>query len=712
MDRYPLRGFSRLFGGLGRHRLRTAVVGIAIMGSVAATVIVLPLSGLFRATRLSVSITDLPVAHPGNVSVTGPGGYARHLTSSAVLAVSPGHYTVTSKPITAGTDRYFTTTSALSVDVRSGTTASAVMDYYDIVPATTVELPPSVIPTIQATTPTSLTLSTPTSGVTPGDVVFVPSTPQTPDGLLVKVATVQSAGGVTSLTTTPATLPEALPQGQINATVDLATAVPSVAETTADRIPAAPWMTLDSSSSPLSFSWAPDYTLTELEQLGCVGPDSLATAAVDPSVAFSLQPTLHLEADWHVQLGSPPLVVHVSAYVTVTEQFNAGVRTTAAFTCTLPYSSPAVSLAHIPLDVAGFPVIITPQLSWLASASATIAGAAQFGVNQTASAMGGLSYSTQSGFQLLHSLTSNWNVDSSGSVSGSATLSTGPQLVFDIDGQGGPSLGLTGALTAAVGTSPLSAALTGELSGTVGIDLDIFGVVQVDDDVHAFDVSTQLWHATAASAGPPSTSSASQGGPGSSSSPPPTPTPSAPSAAPPVSLPAGLTVYDYTRGKVSPATEDAWAAAMVMQGQLEVEALESGRLGLLSSLFTTAGLGNAFGEGEVAVMTAMQSGDGLSVSGRFEYTSVGVMALTSAQRSAISNVSGAATAEYGLMVTVTGPVSVATPEGPVVLVPASGLNVLVPGQLGTASDGAIVWVAGYETVCGVSPQSSLACTGV
>lgn len=110
-------------------------------------------------------------------------------------------------------------------------------------------------------------------------------------------------------------------------------------------------------------------------------------------------------------------------------------------------------------------------------------------------------------------------------------------------------------------------------------------------------------------------------------------------------------------------------------------------------------------------MSAMQSGDGLPVSGGFEYTAVGVMALTSAQRSAITAASGVATPEYGLMVTVGGPVSVATAEGPVVLVPASGLNVLVPGQLGRASDGASVWVAGYETVCGGSPESSVACTG-
>jgi hypothetical protein len=189
------------------------------------------------------------------------------------------------------------------------------------------------------------------------------------------------------------------------------------------------------------------------------------------------------------------------------------------------------------------------------------------------------------------------------------------------------------------------------------------------------------------------------------------PTPRASSTAASVSLPAGLVVYDYTKGKVPAPTEQAWAAAWVMQEQLEVEALEGGKLGLLKSLFTTAGLGDAFGQGQVAVMTAMQSGGGLAVSGQFELTGVGVMALTSAQRSAITAASGVATPEYGLMVTVTGPVSVATPDGPVVLVPASGLNVLVPGELGTASDGAGVWVAGYETVCGVSPQSSVACTG-
>jgi len=493
MSEHPLGRMSRLRGRLRRHRLRAAVVGIAIVGIVAAAVIVFPLSGLFHATQLNVSITDLPAGHRGDVTVTGASGHARHLTSSTLLSVSPGEYTVSSKPVIVGRDRYFTTASSLSVQVRAGATAATVMDYYDIVPPTTVALAPQVIPTIEAATATSLTLSTPSTGVASGDVLFVPSTPTTPDGLLVKVTSVQSASGVTTLTTTPATLPEALPQGSIDTSIDLAT---SQVETTALRRSAQSGVQLDSANPLLAFNWAPDYTLNELQQMGCVGADSPATLDIQPSVAFSVQPMLHFDASWHTQWGWPPVVVSATAYVTLTENFTAGVTTTGEFSCTLPFTSPALSLIHIPLDVAGLPVVITPEVSWLASASANIVAAAQFGVSQSATATGGISFSTQSGFQLLDSLNNTWNVDSSASVTGSATLSMGPQLVFDVDGQGGPSLTLTASLTAKAKTSPPSATLSGEITGQAGLDLHIFGVINVEKNATVFDVGKDLWHTT------------------------------------------------------------------------------------------------------------------------------------------------------------------------------------------------------------------------
>jgi hypothetical protein len=286
------------------------VVGTTIAALVAATIVVFPLSGLFHPTQLRVSITDLPAGHRGDVNVTGPSGYARHLTSSTVLSVTPGEYTISSTPIPIGQDRYFTTTSSVSVQVRARAISSAVMDYYDIVPPTTVALAPQVVPTIRAATGTSLTLSTPSTGVASGDVLFVPSTATTPNGLLVKVTSVQSASGVTTLTTTPATLPEALPQGSIDTSIDLAS---TQLETTAYHPAAASDADLDSSNPLLSHTWAPDYTLSELEKMGCVGADSPATLDIQPSVAFSVDPTLHFDASWHAQFGFPPVVVSATA---------------------------------------------------------------------------------------------------------------------------------------------------------------------------------------------------------------------------------------------------------------------------------------------------------------------------------------------------------------------------------------------------------------
>jgi hypothetical protein len=231
-----------------------------------------------------------------------------------------------------------------------------------------------------------------------------------------------------------------------------------------------------------------------------------------------------------------------TAYVTLTENFTAGVTTTGEFSCTLPYTSPALSLVHIPLDVAGLPVVITPELSWLASASAKISAAAQFSVSQSATAMGGMSFSTQTGFKPLDSLSNTWHVDSSASVSGSATLSMGPQLVFDVDGQGGPSLTLTASLTAKATTSPPSATLGGEITGQAGLDLHIFGVINIQKNATVFDVPKPIW----ASAAPPSESApGSTASPSSTPTPSPTPTPTPTLTPTPTPTPATLLISEY-----------------------------------------------------------------------------------------------------------------------------------------------------------------------
>jgi uncharacterized protein (DUF2141 family) len=79
---------------------------------------------------LAVSITGLPGGVSANVTVIGPNGFARTLTSSAVLnGLEPGSYALTANDVTSGNTRFAATVTGSPAAVKSGETAISSVSY-------------------------------------------------------------------------------------------------------------------------------------------------------------------------------------------------------------------------------------------------------------------------------------------------------------------------------------------------------------------------------------------------------------------------------------------------------------------------------------------------------------------------------------------------------------------------------------------------------
>ncbi len=71
---------------------------------------------------LIVTIAGLPTGAPAAVTITGPGSFSRTVTATeTITSLTPGSYTVTSAPVTAGDGRYAASPSSQPIAVVAGT---------------------------------------------------------------------------------------------------------------------------------------------------------------------------------------------------------------------------------------------------------------------------------------------------------------------------------------------------------------------------------------------------------------------------------------------------------------------------------------------------------------------------------------------------------------------------------------------------------------
>ncbi len=173
-------------------------------------------------TALVVTITDLPAGTFASVTVTDPNGQKTMLASSGTISAVQGTYTLTAAPVVVGTSTYSATQPSQTVSVTAGTTATAVVDYYDIVPNTTKVLDQAGQESLTVSSDGSTVTISSTSGIAQslqvGNVLASAPTASAPNGLLVNILSVTKNGSTVVATVSQATLEEAIQQGSLSFT--------------------------------------------------------------------------------------------------------------------------------------------------------------------------------------------------------------------------------------------------------------------------------------------------------------------------------------------------------------------------------------------------------------------------------------------------------------------------------------------------------------
>src|SRR5215469_3487908 len=93
---------------------------------------------------LTIGITMLPDNVPGHVTVTGPGGFSRQIVRTTTFGgLAAGAYAIHAGPTRHGSLQYFPVTPDSNVTLGSGGQGSVTVSYADVVPDTTLVVPPS-----------------------------------------------------------------------------------------------------------------------------------------------------------------------------------------------------------------------------------------------------------------------------------------------------------------------------------------------------------------------------------------------------------------------------------------------------------------------------------------------------------------------------------------------------------------------------------------
>ena len=130
---YTIAATSVSAGGFGYAPITANQTATVVAGATAsASVAYLSADG-----DLAVSLIGLPSGTTPTVTVTGPGGFARTVTSAQLLtALAPGIYTVSTTTVASGGISYAPSLATQTVNVVAGSTASATITFALVAPLT------------------------------------------------------------------------------------------------------------------------------------------------------------------------------------------------------------------------------------------------------------------------------------------------------------------------------------------------------------------------------------------------------------------------------------------------------------------------------------------------------------------------------------------------------------------------------------------------
>jgi hypothetical protein len=356
-------------------------------------------------TGINLQITDLPSGINGYVVVTAPNGTKSHYTRSQFIKTGPGNYFIeayyvhvnsgtynlsdASQPVRLPGDTFAAKNPFNRVEIKSGQSINLNIDYYDVIPDTTLDIPSTALLKIsgQANQPQSITFSgqalsagQPTSNVAVGDIVMSGVSSLSPNGVLGKVTSVSNAAGSTEITTEPASLMEAFPR-----------------------------LYLDFSGNPLegpitlnggqhgTFSVNLSSFLQSLRE--AIRKNCSTSTDLSVNGSFAVTPNVNFSMQWGGWFKTSLKYAALSAGITQTAtlQFQASVTGTCSKS-DIPIT-PTIPLGSITFVVGFVPVVVVVEAQVLLSLSVNAKGVISIGVQQKASLRGGVSWTSGIGFR-------------------------------------------------------------------------------------------------------------------------------------------------------------------------------------------------------------------------------------------------------------------------------------------------------------------------
>ena len=344
---------------------------------------------------LQLQIGGLPSGVQGNVSVTSAAGFIMTVTDNQNLVVPVGTYTVSANLVPNGGVSFGAYPTQQSFTVGTGATVPVQVSYNVTVPQTTTMLDPSGIQGLSAS-PDGSTISLPAASqaaqsLAPGNVLAIGITPTTPNGLLRKVASVNQSGSQIIITTTQATLTDAFQQANFSFNAAI-TPQASGMQALRQGVTIGRASTTASSAhgavarDQVQLTCLSDATLVEMEQVQIASDQYGSIQATG-----SIQMCPSLEFDWNIG-GLPPTLNSLTATMTYGMQGHIAVsgRYDTSFDKQIPIAT--VTSEPIPVSVAGFPIVLTPTLTFYVGASGSLDAGFSVGGTETASVTGGVSY--------------------------------------------------------------------------------------------------------------------------------------------------------------------------------------------------------------------------------------------------------------------------------------------------------------------------------
>lgn len=401
-----------------------------------------------QPASLTVTITSLPAWVPGNVTVAGPGRFFRYVPRSSTLrGLKPGAYTVRADPVRGASGLQYPVSSLTSVQLQPGTHSAVQVSYANTIPGTTKVPAASSVMGMSgsAAGPATLTLSRLPSGLAVGDVVAVGVTQATPDGLLGTVTALSHNGTGYSVSTVPATLPDAVPDGVID-----------------------PSWTEPSEEEP------------EEASLSCGASGSVSvTGTTTLTIGGSFS------AHWSRAAGAS---ASFSASATLAQQLEAAITGEASCTYDQPLGKPKY-FAPITVDVGIVPVVLVPYLQFNLSVEASTQASLIESTAMSATATAGLSYANGTLTPVSAFTTAFTPLAPTPDLQASLEAAVGPTLGLLVDGVAGPAVNVDGVLTLDV--TPLDSpiwTLSGGLQAGGGIVSPILDINATKPNIISYTV--------------------------------------------------------------------------------------------------------------------------------------------------------------------------------------------------------------------------------